>query len=208
MTDALLSRRPHRPKSGLPFLGDLTLTPARAHEFCGPARRTLALILAQKMGQNGDSPVFWIQPAWHQDRLHSEGLVDLINPGRLTFLAPKRPEDLLWAMEEALRAACVPLVVCELPGIPTLTAVRRLHLAAETAAREHKRAPIGLLLVAGQGGIQGVESRWHMAPAHEGRNQRWHLERRRARMAPPKAWGVSRGKTGFEVEAPAVKDCI
>jgi protein ImuA len=208
MTDALLSRRTHRAKPGLAFLGDLTLTPARAHEFCGTARRTLALILAQKMGQNGDSPVFWIQPAWAHDRLHGEGVVDLINPGRLTFLAPKRPEDLLWVMEEVLRAGCVPLVICELPGIPSLTAVRRLHLAAEAATREHKRAPIGLLLIAGQGGIQGVESRWFMAPTHEGSRQSWHLERRRARMDPPKSWDVSRGRQGFAVEAPTVKECV
>lgn len=208
MTETLLARRPHRQKSGLPFLGDLTLTPARAHEFCGPSRRTLALMLAREMGQNTDDPVFWIYPVWHQDRLHGPGIAHLINPGRITFLAARRPEDLLWTMEETLRAGCVPLVICELPGIPSLTAVRRLHLAAEGAARTHKTTPLGLLLIAGQGGIQGAESRWHMTPAHEGSQQRWHLERQRARMEPPKTWLVKPDGRGFTLETPKVKECV
>lgn len=204
MTDTLLTRRPHRPKPGLPFLGDLTLTPARAHEFCGPARRTLALMLAREMGKNTDDPVFWIHPVWHQDRLHGQGIAQMINPGRITFLAAKRPEDLLWSMEEILRAGCAPLVVCELPGIPGLTAVRRLHLAAQSAVQAHKTSPLGLLLVAGQGGIQGVESRWHMAPSHAGGDQCWHLERQRARMEPPKTWAVKRDGQGFALETPTL----
>ena len=196
MTNPLLSRHTHRPKPGLAFLPGLSLAKTRVHEFCGPARRTLALIAARAT----DGPVFWITPGWMQDRLHGEGVLGLINPGRLTLIAPRRPEDILWTMEEVLRAGCVPFVVCELPGLPHLTPVRRLHLAAETAARDHATSPIGLLLIAGAGGAPAVESRWHMKPAHDGDRQRWHLERRRARMEPVAGWRLERVVDGFTVQ--------
>ncbi len=198
MTTQLLSRRPHRPKPGLGFLDGLALAPSRVHEFCGPARRTQALIAARAL----DGPVFWIHPAWGPDRLHAEGILPFINPGRLSFVAPRRAEDLLWSMEEVLRAGCVPLVVCELPGLPGLTPVRRLHLAAETAAREQKLSTLGLILLPGAGGAPGVESRWHMAPAHHGDQARWRLERRRARMDPPKAWMLSQDGQSFTLATP------
>ncbi len=197
MSTQHLSRRSHRPKSGQVLIGDLTLTRARAHEFCGAARRTLALILAQDM----DGDIYWIRPGWGHDHLHAEGVVDFINPGRITTVAPKRPEDLLWCMEEILRAGCVPLVVCELPGPAHMTPVRRLHLAAETGAREGSQIPLGLLLTPGNGGSQGVESRWHMAPRHAADVTRWHLERRRDRMAPVAAWELQRAKGRFSMRA-------
>jgi protein ImuA len=77
------------------------------------------------------------------------------------------------------------LVVADLPSPPGLTPVRRLHLAAEAAGT----APLGLLLCPDIGGAAGIETRWHMAPAHEGSTApRWRLERLRARALPPKAW--------------------
>jgi protein ImuA len=199
MSAERLSRRAWRAPPGLPLLGPLTLAPARVHEFCGPARRTLALIAAQA----GAGPVFWITPGWGQDRLNAEGVAALIDPGRLVFIAPRRGEDLMWCMEESLRAGVVPLVVCELPGRPGLTPVRRLHLAAETAARERGMKPLGLLLIAGDGGAPGVESRWHMGFDHEPGLARWRLERRRARMAPPAAWQVTRDRGGAFALTPA-----
>ena len=55
------------PEAGLRFLGDLALAPARVHEICGAARRTLALQIAR--AHNGH--IFWIRPRWASDRLHS-----------------------------------------------------------------------------------------------------------------------------------------
>ncbi len=200
MTYPPLTRHTYRPKPGLEFLPGLSLVKARVHEFCGPARRTLALIAARAC----DGPVFWISPAWMGDRLHGEGVLGLINPGRLTLIAPRRPEDILWVMEEVLRTGLAPLTVCELPAIPHLTPVRRLHLAAETAAASGP-APLGLLLLAGQGGAAGVESRWHMAPAHDSSAQNWQLERRRARMEPVAGWQVARQKGAFQISATGAK---
>lgn len=186
MHSQLLQHQTHRPRPSLPFLGDLSLPLARAHEFCGPARRSLALMLAART----EGPLFWISPAWLPDRLHGEGVISFLSPGRIIFVSPKRPEDLLWCMEEVLRTGAVPLVVADLPNPPGLTPVRRLHLAAENGAENGKLSPLGLLLTPGDGGAQGIESRWHLAGRHQGEDQTWQLERRRARTDPPKSWTV------------------
>ncbi len=186
----LLTRTSHRRPGAAPvtFLGDLTLDRARVHEFCGAARRRLALRLAGALS----GPVFWIRPAWGTGQLHAEGMVGLADPSRFIFMTPKRPEDLLWTMEEALRAGLVPLVVADLPGPPGLTAVRRLHLAAETGAKDGRTAPLGLLLTPEDGGSPGVESRWSLAPRHgPGGDMTWALARLRARMQPEKSWTLS-----------------
>ena len=174
--------RASRPE--IPFPGGLTLAAARAHEVCGPARRTLACMIGRRTG----GPVMWIVPAHERDRLHPAGVAELMDPGQIVFVTPRRPTDALWTAEEALRSGVVPLVVADLRGPPALTPVRRLHLAAETGAEEGPAAPVVLLLTEGCGGAPGVETRWWMAPRHEGERRSWRLERRRARAAPPAAW--------------------
>jgi len=165
----------------------------------------------------GAPPVIWIAPAWGTERLHAPGLARLVDPGRLVFVACPRAEDVLWCAEEALRemaaAGIRATVVAECTAPPGLTPVRRLHLAAgglETGglgtgglnvgglnvggaaggavATAGPGAPLGLLLTAGEGGAAGVESRWHIAPAHAPGRSAWRLERRRARGAGPAAW--------------------
>ncbi|MEM9211495.1 MAG: hypothetical protein AAGA63_08405 [Pseudomonadota bacterium] len=166
----------------------MTLAPGRAHEFCGPARRTLALMLAAQM----EGPIFWVQSAWEGDRLHGLGLAPYVDPGRITFVRPERFMDLLWCTEEILRAGCVPLVVTELPTAPSLTPVRRLHLAAEAGAKVG-RPPISVLLTPEDGGAQSVESRWRLEATHQQDRAEWRLTCLRARMSRPApfqiAWG-------------------
>lgn len=187
--NALLSHKPARGRpslSLLPRAPALQLAQARVHEACGAARHTLALWLA---GQT-EGPVLWIAPAWSTVQLNCDGVRDWIDPARLIFVHPRRSEDLLWTMEEVLRAGAATLAVADLPALPSLTQVRRMHLAAETGAREGSCRPTGLLLTPGHGGAAGVESRWHLAPAHGSGGQGWRLERRRARTAPIQGWDV------------------
>ena len=182
------------------FLDDLTMERGRAHEICGAARRTLAMAVAQAMAGN----ILWIRPSWTPGRLNPDGFQRFIDPGRIIMVTPKRPEDLLWCAEEGLRAGIVPLIVADLPGPPGLTAVRRLHLAAETGAEMSGSAPLGLLLTPDKGGAPGVESRWSMRPAHpDAKTESWTLDRVRSRSEPEKRFHVKGLKTGFALsEAP------
>lgn len=189
---------------------EVALMRGRAHEACGLARRSFALWLAGRM----EGPVFWIAPGWSSDQLNPPGLCDFVAPERLTFVAPRREADVLWSVEEVLRAGAVPLVVADLPGLPGLTAVRRLHLAAETGAAEGVGLPpLALLLTPGDGAAPGVETRWHMAPAHIPQDRtppgaplpgRWRLTRRRARTAPEADWWITGTPGALIAQRPGV----
>ena len=203
------TRRP-RPAQPLPGGLGLTLARARVHEICGPARVAFAaLILGQ--AEMVTSPVLWISPGWLPERLYPPGLQVFCDPGRILFARARRPEDILWAAEEALRSGAMPFVLVDLPDPPGLTPVRRLHLAAETGAEAaHHRgrvAPLGLLLTPGTGGAQGVESRWHMTAAPSGSTliesrAAWTLSRLRERMAPPATWTLLRDAKGQTTLSP------
>lgn len=153
------------PAHSLRLCPDVALTPGRAHEVCGGARRSFALWVAASLS----GPVLWVTADWDKTVLHADGVWNILDPARLITLHVQRSEDLLWSVEEALRSGAVPLVVASLPAPPTLTPVRRLHLAAQQGGDllgKKDMAPLALLLTPGHGGAPGVESRWHMHPRH------------------------------------------
>ena len=220
-----------RGRGALDLGGGISLVRGRTHEVCGPARAVFAA-LAAAAAEGG--PVLWIQtPRGDAGRLNADGLADFFDPGRLVLAAPRRPEDVLWCAEEALRSGAAPLVVAETPTPPRLTPVRRLHLAAEAgaeAARDRDRggdrdapAPLILLLTGGEGGAEGVETRWRLSPARPGSGggagtgtwtgtetgcwtrgapPAWRAERLRARLAPPRSWHVRRAGALLTLDAP------
>jgi protein ImuA len=202
----LLSRRPHRSSPALDLGAGASLALPRLHEACGEARRSFAMLVAARLGAAGRTgPIWWIGPEWQTECLLADGVAGFAGAGpeRMIFAHPKREEDVLWTLEEVLRSGSAALAVADLPGMPGLTAVRRLHLAAETGATEGRSAPLGLLLTPGDGGAQGVESRWLMQSAHHSGNRtRWRLERLRARMEPPRKWLVHRHKGACILAAP------
>lgn len=170
----------------IPFADGLGLVPGRVHELTGPARRSHALALAANL----TGPVIWIAPDWSRSALHPCGYRVWVDPGRLVHVAPRRPEDVLWCMEEALRSGAAPLVVADMTAPPALTPVRRLHLAAETGAGAAEAPPLGLLLTP-EGAAPGIETRWSLSPTHEADRDVWRLERLRARTAPQAAWTMT-----------------
>lgn len=197
---ALLTRAPEQARPALSVMGEMSLAQMRVHELCGRSRRTLAAWIAGTVQRQGPGPVFWVAPAWEANTLYGPGMVAFCQPERFIFVSPKRPEDILWTLEEVLRSGVVPLVVGDLPGLPNLTQVRRMHLAAEAGAQVNGIAPLGLLLTPGPaGGAPGVESRWKLDPAHQPEADRWHLARLRARTAPTRDWHVRLGATGPEL---------
>ena len=211
MSLSILSDHGPRARGMVPMPGGaaagIGLARGRVHEFRGPSRVALAV---QVMGECA-GPVLWITPGWQAERINPDGVARHADPARLICARARRPEDILWSMEEALRSGAVPLVVAEMPSPPALTPVRRLNLAAEAGAEAarhagHGIAPLGLLLTGGEGGAAGAESRWRMAPMPsesalmEERGPVWRLERERARGAAPAAWLLRRGARGAVLE--------
>ncbi len=186
--------------AGLVRLGaDLRLLRGRAHEVQGGARRTFAALVAARLS----GPVLWIRSTRASERLMGDGLAAFFEPARLIIAEARGQTDALWAAEEGLRAGVAPLVVAELAAPPTLTPVRRLHLAAEAGGEVAAAPPLALLILPEAGGAPGVESRWRLDPApgwaRDGR-PRWRLARLRARPEPPAAWEMRIDARGVALE--------
>ncbi|MEX0303824.1 MAG: ImuA family protein [Leisingera sp.] len=209
MPTHLLARRRHKPRPALSPMEGIALEHGRVHEACGPARHSFALWLAAA----APGPVLWLAPPQGGRQLNPDGMAAFASPARFLFISAASTTDLLWTMEEALRSGAAALVVAELPEPPAMTPVRRLHLAAEAGGR-FGPAPLGLLLTPGDGGAQGIESRWHLAPArystaHDalpGTSRAappacWTLQRLRARTLPPREWQVTRTASGGSLAA-------
>lgn len=145
-----LHDRARRSASADPF----TLMSGRVHEVEGPGRRSFALF--QTLRHPGT--VLWVLPTHEPQRPMLRGLPhDLAD--RLMVLTPKGETDLLWCVEEALRAAPVALVIAEPQQALSLTAGRRLQLAAEAGRTT------GLMLIRDGQGSNATETRWRCEPA-------------------------------------------
>lgn len=193
--DPALLATPSTHAGGIALVPGLPLAAARVHELTGPARRTLALMLAARL----QGPVVWIGPRparpgqWHG--LMPQGAARWIDPGRVLLAAAPKATDRLWAMEEALRSRAARLVVAELEAAPALTPVRRLLLAAEGGTA------MGLILTP-EGDAPGVESRWRLTPAHRPGQDAWRLDLLRARMVPPASWTLRPAAPGAVTASP------
>ena len=136
------------------------------------------------------------------DDLYAPGLVRYgIGAGQLLVVSGlHRQEDMLWAMEEALRCRAVRGVVAE-TGRIGLAAGRRLMLAAGGTG------VLGLVLSRGDGkrgrggrGVPVAVSRWRVTGARE---TRWRVEVLHCRGGRPAEWTV--GLPGLMVEPPPAR---
>ena len=184
-----ISRSHKRAPLETSLIDGISFTHGRVHEFCGAARHSFACRLAGRL----TGPIIWIRPKWGGDRLAADGMAAHFNPARIVFADVRGEEDNQWCSEEALRASSCPLIISERPEASSFTQVRRLHLAAEAS----QKPALFLMLSPEEGGSQGVETRWHFAPTHQGEESRWNVTRLRARMQPVASWTVLESKAGL-----------
>lgn len=120
-------------------------------------------------------------------QLYGPGLAQFgIDMRRLLFVKAETAKDLLWAMEEGLRARRFAVVIGE-GATPDLGQTRRLQLAAEAGG-----ATALMILLDKAGGISAAMTRWAVrAVAAENPTQvRWHLRLERCRGGAHGAWHV------------------
>lgn len=99
------------------------------HDMTGAASVGFLIRLLSRLS----GPVLWCVSATEGRRLYGPGLVRAgLDPARLTIAAGRTSADVLWAAEEGLKSRAMAAVVLEPGTALSLTASRRLHLAAET----------------------------------------------------------------------------
>lgn len=125
----------------------------RVHEAEGRGRRAFALFQAARH----PGPLVWIVPAHIPELPMLRGLPRGVGE-RLHVFRPLGETDLLWCIEEALRAAPVGLVIAEPEKPLSLTAGRRLQLAAEAGGTT------GIMLIRADAGSNATETRWNCEP--------------------------------------------
>ena len=144
------------------------LRPQRVHEAEGRGRRAFALFQAVRH----PGPLVWILPSHLPELPMLRGLPRGVGE-RLHLFRPVGETDVLWCIEEALRAAPVSLVIAEPEKPLSLTAGRRLQLAAEAGRTT------GIMLIRGDAGSNATETRWNCEPmtstAADSTLHRWSL---------------------------------
>ncbi|RUS61067.1 hypothetical protein EGN72_06325 [Pseudorhodobacter sp. E13] len=154
-----------------PAVGDaFALRPARVHEATGRGRRAFALFQAARH----PGPLIWVLPAYLPELPMPWGLPKGVS-ARLHLLRPAGETDLLWCVEEALRAAPTGLVIAEPQQPLSLLAGRRLQLAAEAGRTT------GLMLIRQDAGSNATETRWacepQASPASDSTLHHWSLNK-------------------------------
>ncbi len=130
------------------------------HEITGTASVGFLIRLLGRLS----GPVLWCVSSSEGRRLYGPGLVRAgLDPARLTIAAGRSAKDILWAAEEGLKSRVLAAVVLEPDAALSLTASRRLHLAAETGGG------FGFVLSQGVGASVAVPpsaalTRWSVDP--------------------------------------------
>lgn len=129
------------------------LRPRRVHEAEGRGRRAFALFQAARH----TGSLVWILPSHAPEMPLLRGLPRCVGE-RVHLFRPVGETDLLWCIEQALRAAPVGFVIAEPEKPISLTAGRRFQLAAEDGRTT------GLMLIREAAGSNAAETRWKCEP--------------------------------------------
>jgi len=171
---------------------------ASGDEEDGALAAAFAAGIVGRLAATGDGMVLWCLP---RPDLYGPGLAAHgLDPGHLMLVRAPRDAEILWAMEEGLRAPGIIAVVGEIGVLPAV-ASRRLQLAAE------RSGIIALLLRRWRDGGQAAReralpnaavTRWRIAalPSQPPRGEpgvgrpRWRVELLRCRGGEPACWDV------------------
>ena len=152
-----------------PLFSDVfPLNPSRYHEVTGSAACGFAAIACGL----ANGPAIWFMEAWQTETINPNGLVPYCDPHHLLVGKCINATDLLAATEEALRSGAVSMVVSEITVPLTLTAGRRLQLAAEAGGSTR------LMIVPEGMGSNAARTRWQAMPLYDARDStlmRWSL---------------------------------
>ncbi|MCA8883370.1 MAG: hypothetical protein KDA50_06440 [Rhodobacteraceae bacterium] len=132
------------------------LCSGRVHEAGGPAAFSFALWNAAQ----GGADVIWVRGRWLPERLYPFG-VGGFDPSGLVLVQTEDQTDALAVAEDALRDGTVPFVVLEVTAPISLTAGRRLQLAAKAGGTT------GICLTPEGMGSNAAETRWHCVPVFD-----------------------------------------
>ncbi|MCX7560294.1 hypothetical protein OS190_12010 [Sulfitobacter sp. F26204] len=115
---------------------------------------------------------FWFVESWVTEVVNPLGLQMYCDPHQVLIGKCNSSTDVLAATEEALRSGVISLVIAELTKPLTLTAGRRLQLAAEVGGST------GLMIVSDGMGSNATQTRWHVSPvfsSDDSTQMRWSL---------------------------------
>ena len=160
--------------------GPVRLAKGRVHEAMGDSADMFAILAASRLS----GPIIWIGLARDIGSIAPTALQDYIDPARVILTEGVSRSELLWAAEQALRAACAPCVIVELSGGPNLRESRRLQIAAEEGGG------VGIILLHGRAHTSACETRWTCEASNAGENI-WTWTLNKNRKGELGAWRVS-----------------
>jgi protein ImuA len=190
----------HLPEEGLARAGLHDVTPSTYGDFPAASAFALALLLRRLEDTNEQRPILWCRlqdTVREYGRLYGHGAESLgLNRQRLITITLKKPQSLLWVLEEALKSGAVAGAIGDgHPRCCDLTSTRRLQLAAD------KGKAAGLLVfTTHHDGTTASMSRWRVgsrsstAPVFDARapgTPAWHLALTRMRSGRPGEWIVN-----------------
>jgi protein ImuA len=187
----------HLPVQGLMRAGLHDVSPRAYGDAPAAMGFALALALRRLTDKQERRPLLWCRLAREErehGRLHGHGLERLGLPrARFITITLKKPQALLWTMEEALKSGALAMVIGDADSAHAdLTVTRRLSLAASAG----KSAAL-LTFARTDAPATASQTRWTAAsvpsrsPPHDAAapgNPAWSVELTRARGGRPGAW--------------------
>lgn len=126
----------------------------RVHEIMGAG----ADMFAVASSAQSEADVVWIALGRDLQTLCPAGLEPHLPPDRILLVEAVSRGEILWAMDQALRANGGFTVIADMPNAPSLKESRHLQLAAEQGGG------LGLILLRGHAGTSAAQTRWNCEP--------------------------------------------